>query len=90
VTAPAEILDAVGRDEVEIIKRSQEAWNRGEIDAMLELSPRDAEWVVAEENPEARTLRGKDEIAAYLEDWRATVQGLRYEATEYGTRVTRW
>jgi ketosteroid isomerase-like protein len=83
VTARPEILDGVGRREVEIIERSLDAWNRGDIDAVLALSGPDAEWVIAEENPEARTLRGPHEIGAYLTDWRATVHGLHYETTEY-------
>jgi len=83
VTALPDILAGMGRREVEIIERSLEAWNRGDIDTVLEIAGPDLEWVAAAENPQAGTLRGPDEIRAYLEDWRATVPRLHYEATEY-------
>ena len=83
MTAHPEILGGVSRDEIEIIERTVAAWNRGDIDGVLLLTGDDSEWMLAEENPEARTLRGKDEIQAYLRDWRTTIPGLRYETTEY-------
>lgn len=83
MTAQPDILAHMGRREIEVIERSLEAWNRGDIAAALELMGPDLEWVTAEENPQAGTLRGADEIGAYLSDWRATVPGLHYEATEY-------
>jgi ketosteroid isomerase-like protein len=61
---------------------TEDAWNRGDLDAMLAHTPPDAEWVISEENPSARTLRGPAEIRAYLEDWRDTVQELRFEVSE--------
>jgi ketosteroid isomerase-like protein len=83
VTAPLEILGGVGRDQVEQIERTLEAWNRGDLDAMLvEIHP-DAEWAVAEENPDARLLHGIDEIRAYLVDWRETIHGLHYDVAEH-------
>jgi ketosteroid isomerase-like protein len=83
VTAQPEILGDVSRDEIEIIKRTVDAWNRGDIDGVVLLTGDHLEWMLAEENPEARTLRGKDEIQAYLREWRSTIPGLRYETTEY-------
>jgi ketosteroid isomerase-like protein len=73
----------MSQENVEIVRRSQEAWNGGDLDAFLSIGPAEAEWVIAEENPNARTLRGRDEIAAYLRDWVDTMPGLRYEATEH-------
>ena len=85
MTAGAEILGNVARDEIEIVKRAFDAWNRRDVDAVVELARDDSEWVIAEESPQARTLRGKDEIRAYLRDWWDTVHGLHYEATDYLT-----
>jgi ketosteroid isomerase-like protein len=72
----------MSRENVEHVRRSREAWNRGDIEAFLATAPDDAEWVIAEENPNARTLRGHDEIRAYLRDWVDTMPNLRIEASE--------
>jgi ketosteroid isomerase-like protein len=77
------ILPQVSRERIEMIEGSLDAWNRGDLDAVFDFTGRDLEWMIAEENPEARTLRGSEEIRAYLADWRATVDGLRYETAEY-------
>jgi ketosteroid isomerase-like protein len=83
VTALPDILGNVSEENVELIKQVQEAFNRGDLGAMVGLISPDAEWEISESNPSARTLHGRDEIRAYLEDWRDTVQGLCYEAGRY-------
>lgn len=82
MTAIGDILGAMGEPEITTTSRTEEAWNRGDLDEMLADTPAHAEWVVAEENPSAGTLRGPAEIRAYLEDWRSTVHGLRFEPIE--------
>ncbi|HEY7629646.1 MAG TPA: nuclear transport factor 2 family protein [Thermoleophilaceae bacterium] len=82
MTAMPEILGGVSEETLDLVRRTTEAWNRGDVDSVAaNLSP-DAEWEVAENNPDARTLRGRDEIRAYLADWRDTIVGLHYEATQ--------
>lgn len=83
MTAAPEILGHVSEENVQMIREVEAAFNRGDLDAMLSHLARDAEWEIAESNPSARTLHGHDEIRPYLEDWRDTVQGLYYEATQY-------
>jgi ketosteroid isomerase-like protein len=65
---------------MEAVQRSLEAWNRGDVDAMLTRVTGESEYAIAEQNPNARLLRGREEIAAYLRDWLDTVSGLHYEA----------
>jgi ketosteroid isomerase-like protein len=72
----------VGREQLEIFRDSMTAWNRGDVAAMVAHATPDAEYVIAEQNPGARVLHGREEIAAYLEDWRETVCELRYEVGE--------
>jgi ketosteroid isomerase-like protein len=73
---------AVGREQMEIVKRALDAWNRGDVDAMVaEMAP-EGEYAIAELNPNARLLRGRDEIADYLRDWHDTIHGLHYELDE--------
>jgi ketosteroid isomerase-like protein len=69
--------------DVEHVRRVLEAWNRHDFDAFLAMTPEDAEWVIAEENPNARTLHGRDQIGAYLRDWLDTMANLRVEASDY-------
>jgi ketosteroid isomerase-like protein len=68
---------------VDVIRQVEAAFNRGDLDTMLGLISPDAEWEISEQNPSARTLYGRDEIRAYLEDWLDTIQGLHYEAVRY-------
>jgi ketosteroid isomerase-like protein len=77
------ILPHVSQAEIEIIQRAFDAWNGGNPDGLFQYTAPDVEWMIAEESPEARTLRGADEIRAYFADWRSTVQGLHYETIEY-------
>jgi ketosteroid isomerase-like protein len=73
---------AVGREQIEIVKRALDAWNRGDVDAMVAEASPDGEYAIAEQNPNARLLHGRDEIADYLRDWLDTIHGLHYEAGE--------
>ena len=41
----------MSQENVEVVRRSQEAWKEGYIDGFLANVPPDAEWVIAEENP---------------------------------------
>jgi ketosteroid isomerase-like protein len=70
---------AVGRAQIEIVKRALDAWNRGDVDAMVAETAPDGEYAIAELNPNARLLRGRAEIADYLRDWHDTIHGLHYE-----------
>ena len=69
----------VGREQIEVVKRSLDAWNRGDVDAMVAEAAPDGEYAISELNPNARLLRGRNEIADYLRDWHDTVHGLHYE-----------
>jgi ketosteroid isomerase-like protein len=73
----------VSDENVDLIKQVEAAFNRGDLDAMVELIAPDAEWEISEENPNARTLHGRAEIRAYLEDWRDTLDALYYETQRY-------
>jgi ketosteroid isomerase-like protein len=73
---------AVGREQLEIVKRALDAWNRGDVDAMVAEASPDGEYAISELNPNARLLHGREEIADYLRDWHDTVSGLHYELEE--------
>jgi ketosteroid isomerase-like protein len=83
VTAWPDILGDVSEENVERIKQVEDAFNRGDLDQMIALLSPDAEWEISENNPSARTLHGRQEILAYLADWRDTVRGLYYRGSRY-------
>jgi ketosteroid isomerase-like protein len=72
----------MSQENVEYVRRMVEAYGRGDFDTALASTPDDAEWVIAEENPNARTLRGPDEIRAYVRDWQETLGAMRYDIVE--------
>jgi len=81
MTAAPDILGDVSDENVEVVRRVQDAFNRGDLDELLGYMSPDTEWQISENNPAARTLHGRDELRAYLEDWRDTVHGLYYEVS---------
>jgi ketosteroid isomerase-like protein len=72
----------MSQENVEYVRRTVEAYGQGDFDAVLANTPDDAEWVIAEENPNARTLHGPDEIRAYMRDWQETLGVIRYDIVE--------
>jgi ketosteroid isomerase-like protein len=78
------------RENVEVVRQSIEAGNAGEIDSAMSALAADAEWRVAEEHPESRVCRGREEVRAYLEEWRLQLNDMRFvleELVERGNRV---
>jgi ketosteroid isomerase-like protein len=69
----------MSQENVEVVRRRVEALSRNDWDAALAGIPEDMEWVIGEAHPNARTLRGRQEIAAYFRDWRETLSDLRYD-----------
>jgi ketosteroid isomerase-like protein len=82
MTAAPGILGGVSEETLDLILRTNEAWNRGDVDGVVSNLAPDAEWAVSENNPDARTLHGRDEIRAYLADWRELIVGLHYETAQ--------
>ncbi len=73
---------AMAQEQLEAVKRSLAGWNSGDLDAVVADFQPDTEYVVAESFVNASTLRGTDEVTAYLRDWRETVHQLRFEVRE--------
>jgi ketosteroid isomerase-like protein len=61
----------------EYVRRWVEAWNRGEINALIASASPDIEWVVTRQHPDATTHRGVEAVEAYLRDWISTMPDLR-------------
>jgi ketosteroid isomerase-like protein len=79
----------MSRENVEVVRRTIEAANAGEVDSVMSAVAADAEWRVAEEHPESRICRGREEIRAYLEEWRLQLNDMRFEPAELVERGDR-
>ena len=75
---------------VEPVGAIVDALNRGDVDGMLARMHPDFEWRPLEASPVARVYRGHEQVRHYVEDWLATIEGLRVELVdpvETGDRV---
>jgi ketosteroid isomerase-like protein len=72
----------MGRSELETVRGGYEAFNRGDIDWMVEHMDRDISWEDAAKVPDARTYRGVDEVRRYLESFFRHWDEIRYEVED--------
>ena len=56
-------------EDVEAVRRGYEAWNRGDLGAVLELVHPDIEWRPGTDAPEAGENRGRDGFRGFIESW---------------------
>src|ERR1700716_1494690 len=63
----------MSRENVDVVRRAYEAWNRRDVDAATELLAPDIEWQMPPNLPDVDTWRSSDEVArgleAFLESW---------------------
>jgi ketosteroid isomerase-like protein len=86
----AAILRTMSRENVEVVQRAYEAWNRGDPYGAAELLAPDVEWRMPPNLPDPETWRSSDEVRGgienFLESWtefRAEVE----ELIDAGDRV---
>jgi ketosteroid isomerase-like protein len=73
----------VSQENVEVVRRSWEAFNRGGLDAIEEFWHPDIEWRAAEgEVDDVGMFRGRDSMRRYYGDWLETLDELRAEVEE--------
>jgi ketosteroid isomerase-like protein len=68
------ILGAMSQENVEMVRASLDAWNRGDVDAWLEAAHPEIEWVsqIAQSLEGSETVyRGPTEMRRYWEEWHA-------------------
>ena len=63
-------------EDVEAVRRGYEAWNRGDVGAVLELVHPDIEWRPGADAPEAGENRGRDGFRGFLESWLESFEDL--------------
>jgi ketosteroid isomerase-like protein len=72
----------VSRENVELVREAIEEFNRGDLEAALELMHPDIEWRTLEAFPDAATYRGHEEVREFWQTWRDTFRGFRLHVEE--------
>jgi ketosteroid isomerase-like protein len=67
---------------VEVVRRGYELFNRGEIDAAIEGMDPDIEWTVLEVLPDTQTYHGPEGVRRFWERWRETFEEFQVEPEE--------
>ena len=69
-------------EDLEAVTRGYEAWNKGELGAVLELMDPEIEWAPGVESPEAGVFTGRDGLAAFVKSWAESFDDFRLEPEE--------
>jgi hypothetical protein len=69
-------------EDAELIRRGYEAWNRGDVDAVLDLLDPRIEWRGYTHIPEAGTLAGREQVRDWLERFLEAWEELEIELTD--------
>jgi ketosteroid isomerase-like protein len=64
------------------VRQIIDAFNRGDVEAMLAHMDRDFEWRPLEDSPASRDVRGHEHVRRYVEDWIGTFDDLRLEVLD--------
>jgi len=73
----------VSQENVELIRRSAEAFSARDLDSYIsEFIAPDVEWHTAAEDPDAATHHGQEEFRRYVERWKDSFEDLQAELVE--------
>jgi uncharacterized protein (TIGR02246 family) len=72
-------------ENVEVIRELARRWNAGDIEGVLELFTDDAVMLAGPDWPEQVTRRGREDIRANIEEWRAAWESSELEVGEVET-----
>jgi uncharacterized protein len=79
----------MSEENVEIVRRGFEAFNRGDLDAFLENSTDDIDYRAAEGAPDDHgPIQGKDALRAFMQDWLDTFDDFTAEPVIVVVRVS--
>jgi hypothetical protein len=75
-------MSKLRNENTELIRRGYEAWNRGDVEAVLDLLHPNIEWRGYTHIPESGTLVGRDQVRAWLVRFLEAWEELAIEVTE--------
>jgi ketosteroid isomerase-like protein len=87
---------AMSEENVEILRRAYDAWNRGDLTGFIELFTPDATWHPLEDWPDSRICHGHEEIERLLKDAREPLERIEaapeklIETEDYLVVDSRW
>jgi ketosteroid isomerase-like protein len=64
---------------IDVVREIIDAFNRGDVEAMLARMDPDFEWRPLEDSPVSRNVRGHEPVRRYVEDWLGIFENLRLE-----------
>jgi ketosteroid isomerase-like protein len=67
----------MSQENVEAVRKTVDAFNRGDFDAALEPAHPDVEWVTLDSFPDAGTHRGPEGLRQFFATWMDMFQGFR-------------
>jgi uncharacterized protein len=73
----------MSRENVDIVRRCYEAWNRGDWDGVIAFADPDIEWYTPKEDPDWGSYSGHDGLRRFWTDWAEAVGRLRFEPEEF-------
>lgn len=69
-------------ENVEVVRKAIEAFNRGDFEAALGWMHAEIEWHTLDGFPDADTYRGREEVREFWEAWRDAFRGFRLHLEE--------
>jgi ketosteroid isomerase-like protein len=73
----------MSQENVEIIRRTFEAWSAGDVQAAVSAFDLDVRWHIAEDEPDAHIIEGVESILEWLRSWAASFDDFRAEPHEF-------
>jgi ketosteroid isomerase-like protein len=72
----------MSKENVEIVRRAYEAWNRGDGDVAIELLDPDVKWSLPPHFPDAETWHGRDRVVDGLREMMGSWESLHMDVRE--------
>ena len=73
----------MSEENVEAVRRAFAAFNRRDMDAMLEEFDPEIEWHTATDLPDSSVFRGHDGVGAFIQEWIDAFEGLHGDVEEF-------
>ena len=72
----------MARENVELVRRGYDAWNKGDRQWVLDHMSPEVEWIAPPDDPDPGTYRGHEGVLRFWEQWRSAVGQLKFEEIE--------